>query len=203
MPAIRATTFDLDGVYFLNGKINFQRNLLRLGVSDAEVDRVYFKSAEMNAQYKIGALSDKEYWSWALREWKLDLSVAEVTRLLIDGYEANEKVRLFVKHVRKKGYKTLICSNNFPARIDGLEARFDFLADFDAATLSYDVGATKPSTVIFEDLIKRSGVYADEIVFADDDEEKLSGAKTLGIRTFVYTGFENFLSSLRRLGVEA
>lgn len=200
---IRAITFDLDGVYFVNGKENFVRNLVRLGVPEAEVARVYFDSDEMNGRYKAGTLSDAEYWSWALREWKLDRSVAEITALLIAGYEAKEPVRRFVRRVRAKGYRTLICSNNFPARIDGLQARFGFLQDFDAATLSYEIGATKPSVEIFRDLVTRSGVAAAEIVFADDNADKLAGARALGIRTFVYTGFAEFRATLARLGVEA
>lgn len=200
---IRAITFDLDGVYFVNGKENFVRSLARLGVPEAEVARVYFESDEMNGRYKAGRMSDAEYWTWALREWKLDRSVAEITALLIDGYEANEPVRRFVRQVRAKGYRTLICSNNFPARIDGLQARFGFLADFDAATLSYEVGATKPSVEIFRDLVARSGVAAAEIVFADDNADKLAGAQALGIQTFVYTGFAEFRATLGRLGVEA
>lgn len=200
---IRAITFDLDGVYFVNGKTNFVRNLAQLGVPESEVTRVYLKSDEMNKKYKTGTLSDEEYWSWALREWKLNRAIEEIVALLIEGYEVNNQVVRFVREVRKRGYKTLVCSNNFPARINGLNARFGFLADFDAVALSYEVGATKPSEKIFRYLVERSGVDAGEIVFADDDEEKLLGAKTLGIRTFVYTGFEHFLGTLNRFGVEA
>lgn len=45
---IKAITFDLDGVYFVNGKSNFISNLVKIGVSEDEVKRVFLKSDEMN-----------------------------------------------------------------------------------------------------------------------------------------------------------
>jgi putative hydrolase of the HAD superfamily len=122
---------------------------------------------------------------------------------MIKGYEINGEVEKVVKAVRKIGYKTLICSNNFPARINGLQKRFNFLDNFDVAVYSFTVGAAKPNRKIFEELVKRSGFKPEEIVFADDDEEKLSGAKDVGIQAFVYKGFDKFLEELRKLGIKS
>lgn len=73
--------------------------------------------------------------------------------------------------------------------------------NFDAYVFSYQVGATKPSEKIFSQLVKDSGVKAEEIVFADDNETNLAGAKRVGIETFVYRGFEDFVGRLKELGV--
>ena len=199
---IKAITFDLDGVYFLNGKSNFIKSLEKHGVSESEAVRVFLKSDEMNRVYKEGKMTDEEYWTFAIKEWGIDLSVQEAMDLLIAGYEVNEDVAPIVKDLRDKGYKTCICSNNFPARINGLQKRFGFLDDFDSISLSYDVGATKPSQEIFQKLIDESGVNADEIVFADDNDHNLEGAKQLGIQAFFYEGFDHFIGKLRELGVD-
>lgn len=199
---IRAVTFDLDGVYFVNGKSNFISNLQKLGVSDSEAKRVFLQSDEMNKIYKEGKMTDEEYWTWATREWKLNLTVPEVVKLLIDGYEVDNKVVEVVKKVRANGYKTLICSNNFPARINGLQNRFGFLDNFDAWALSYEIGAAKPSVRIFEELVKKSGVKPEEIVYSDDNENALSGAKEIGIQAFLFEGFDKFLKKLGELRVE-
>ena len=152
--------------------------------------------------YKEGAWNDNQYWSWALQQWNLDMTVERITKLLIDGYEVDEKVAEVIKKVRGNGYKTLICSNNFPVRIRGLQGRFGFLDNFDAWALSYEVGATKPSVEIFQKLVEKSGVLANEIVFADDNQENLDGAKKVGINTLFYKNFEKYLEDLRNLGVK-
>jgi len=58
---IKVICFDLDGVYFLNGKSNFIKALGELGVSEDEAKRVFLKSDEMNNRYKIGKMTDEEF----------------------------------------------------------------------------------------------------------------------------------------------
>lgn len=200
---IKAICFDLDGVYFLNGKSNFITALGDLGITQDEAKRVFLKSDQMNKQYKLGKMTDEEYWSWALAEWKINLTVKEIIDLLIKGYEVNEPAAQYVKKVCQAGYKTVICSNNFSARINGLQERFGFLDDFDTVVLSYEVGSHKPDIAIFQALVDKSGVNADEIVYSDDDATKMDGAKELGINTFVYTDFDAFIQHLEGLGVNA
>lgn len=199
---IKAICFDLDGVYFLNGKSNFIKSVVELGVSEDEAKRVFLKSDQMNKQYKLGKMTDDEYWSWALSEWKLSMSTKEIVDLLIKGYETDERAVEYVKNVRKADYKTVICSNNFPARINGLQGRFGFLNDFDTVVLSYEVGVVKPNKEIFQELVNKSGVEANEIFYSDDDETKMEGANELGINTFLYTDFDAFVKHLENLGVK-
>ena len=125
----------------------------------------------------------------------------ELIKLLIDGYEVDNYVVEVVKKVRSNGYKTLICSNNFSSRINGLQERFKFLDNFDAWALSYEIGSTKPSVKIFQELINKSGVKPEEIIFADDNNDNLEGAKQVDIQTFFYEGFDEFLESLKQLKV--
>ncbi len=197
---VEAITFDLDGVYFIKGKSNFLKSIVNLGVKKKDAEKVFFGD-EMNKEYKLGKLTDEEFWIWAIKEWGLNISVNEVIDLMIKGYEVNNKVEEVVKKVRKNGYKTLICSNNFPARIKGLQERFKFLNNFDIAVYSYEVGISKPDKRIFQELVNRSGVSPQEIVFADDDIKKISGAKEVGIQAFLYEGFDKFVEKLKELGV--
>jgi len=197
---IKAITFDLDGVYFIKGKSNFLNSIVKLGVEKKDAEKVFFGD-KMNKKYKLGKLRDEEFWNWAIKEWGLNISVNEVIDLMIKGYEVNNKVEEVVKKVRKNGYKTLICSNNFPARIKGLQKRFKFLNNFDIAVYSYEVGISKPDKRIFQKLVSQSGVNPQEIVFADDDIEKISGAKEVGVQAFVYEGFDKFVEKLKELGV--
>ncbi|MBW4061965.1 HAD-IA family hydrolase [Candidatus Saccharibacteria bacterium] len=199
---IKAITFDLDGVYFPSGKANFIKAVVSLGVAEDEVKRVFLKSFEMNERYKIGVMTDDEFWTWAAEQWQLDMAPKQLIELLGDSYEVDPKVVEVVRMARRSGYKTLVCSNNFPARVNELQRKFAFLDNFDAAVFSYEIGAVKPSEAIFQELVKRSGVMAEEIAFADDDAEKISGAVAIGMTAFVYDGFEPFIDHLNSLGVK-
>lgn len=198
---VKAITFDLDGVYFVNGKSTFIKNLVKLGILESEAKRIFLESNEMNHQYKEGTMTDDEYWTWAAKEWQLDKTPQELIDLLISGYEVDQNVVDTVKKVRANGYKTLICTNNFPARINGLQDKFKFLDDFDGKAISYEIGSSKPDSGIYQKLIDVSGVKAEEIVYADDHDENITSAQGLGINAFFYKGFEGFRQKLRELGV--
>lgn len=138
---------------------------------------------------------------WAAKEWRLSVTPKELIDLLI-SYEVDPHVAAAVRMARHHGYKTLVCSNNFPSRVNGLQERFGFLDDFDAVVFSYEVGVTKPSPAIFKELVWRSGVPPAQIAFADDEVDNLTVADALGITTFVYEGFDRFIEHLKKLGVD-
>lgn len=198
---IKVITFDLDGVYFPNGKVNFISSLIKLGVTEAEAKRVFFESPQMNQFYKNGKVNDETYWTWALNQWKLKMPWQDLVKTMIDGYDLDEGISFVVKNLRNNHYRTAICTNNFPARMNGLQEKFGFLADFDIITTSYQVGFSKPDKNIFQALVNSSGVEAASIVFADDHQENLEGAKSVGITTFLYEGFSKYLDQLRSVGV--
>ncbi len=112
------------------------------------------------------------------------------------------KFTAIIKSVREKGYKTLICTSNFPARINGLQKKFGFLDNFDAWSLSYEVGVNKPDPLLFKELIKKVQLSPAEIVYADDYQPAVDAAKTEGITAFLYEDFDKFLQQLASLGVD-
>jgi HAD superfamily hydrolase (TIGR01509 family) len=199
---IKVITFDLDGVYFPNGKANFIAALEKLGVSEDEAKRVFLRSPQMNQEYKNGKMTDEQFWSWAVQEWKLDMNWQELPKLMVGSYDIDENIVKVVKDVRNNGYKTAICTNNFPARINGLQERFGFLDNFDIKVFSFEVGESKPNKQIFEELVNKSQVEPSTIVFADDNPDSLSGAKEVGITTFLYEGFDKYLKQLESVGVK-
>lgn len=181
---IKAVTFDLDGVYFPSGKNNFIKALEQLEVSEDEARQVFLKSDEMNKLYKNGKMTDDEFWMWASKEWKLDKRPDELIDLMIGGYDVDQNVVETVKRARANGYKTLVCSNNFPARVNGLQEKFRFLDNFDVAVFSFEVGESKPSEKIFTELVKRADLPAESIIFADDNPVNLDGGESFRYNYF-------------------
>ena len=153
---VAAITFDLDGVYFPKGKKEFGEALAKkYGVAEEDFKRVFLKSEQMNVDYKTGEMTDAAFWKWAINEWGIETNWKEIVELMIAGYGVDKRVKKVISDVRKKGYKTVVCSNNFPARVKGLSEKFKFLDDFDAAIFSFEVGATKPAKRIFEAVEKK------------------------------------------------
>lgn len=200
---IKRIVFDLDGVFFLNGTENFIKNISKkFSIPEEKIIQKYKKSDEMNKYYKIGKWNGDQYWSWFIKELDIDSSKKELLDILSGGYEINQQALDLCRQLRYNGYKTLICSNNFPERIEILNNKFDFLKEFDAAIFSFEVGTIKPDNKTFEALCKKSKLKPEEIFLADDNEKNIEAAKEFGIHTIFYTNFEEFINELMALGVE-
>lgn len=205
---IKVICFDLDGLYFHKAHSNYAKNVARrFSLSESLVRETLFVRAAEEGGYedlKKGKISSDRYWDWLLKVLNLEGRAKKEDFLeeLIKGYQVNPRVKRLIKKIRGQGILSAVCSNNYRDNIENLDKRFNFLSDFDMAVFSYEVGVLKPGKRIFEELIKRSRVKPEEIVYSDDDPEKIQGAEELGIKTFVYQDFDQFCRELEKLGVK-
>lgn len=199
---IKAFCFDLDGVLFTEQSFrNFMKNLPKEVNNPAKVEGVLYKSREM-LDFKSGKIGEKEFWNFATKKLKITVDIEGISTIFQNSYKIRQEVVDFIKKVRSAGYKTCVCSNNFPTRIKALNGKWRFLDYFDVKVFSYEVGYMKPAKEIFQKLVDRSEVLPEEIIYSDDDESKLTGARELGINTFVYEDFDSFVKNLEELGVK-
>lgn len=197
---IKAICFDLDGVYFTSESFKkFKQKLIDLGISKEDVDHCLH--GDPMSEFKRGEIDEDTFWKNALKYWNKDFTLEEIKDWLSGSYEVNQNVVDTVELVRKSGYKTCVVSNNFVTRVNVLEDKFEFKKNFDVSIFSYQVGILKPSKEIFTKLVKKLGVEPHELVYSDDDEDKIQGALEIGINAFVYKDFEQFKDKLSTFGV--
>jgi len=202
MSTIKAICFDLDGVYFSpEGKQSFHRALSEeFGAEPARVDEIMYRSEEMR-DFVTGKIEPYVLWEYIRQETSIKVTDEEFVTRWIKDYQIDADVQKAVQSAKEQGFITCICTNNNAARLPALEVKFGFYSDFDVVVSSHEVGHTKPSKEIFEVLLEKTGVQANELVYSDDNSERLQGAKDLGINVFVYENFEQFLQELSRLGI--
>ncbi|HTE21749.1 MAG TPA: HAD-IA family hydrolase [Candidatus Limnocylindria bacterium] len=197
---IKAICFDLDGMYFeASGFQLFKDALIRLGAKMEDIN-LYLHGDSMKA-FKRGEIDEDDYWSSVIKSLGIDITTAAIKELLVKNYKLNSEVHSLVLKAKEAGYKTCICSNNFITRVRGLNDKFGFLDHFDVSVFSYEVKDLKPSPVIFKELLLRTAVKPEELIYADDNADKLSGAQTLGINTFTFSSIDQFKEELVKLGV--
>ena len=199
---IKAICFDLDGVYFTpRGKNSFHQGLIgEYGVAEEIVDNLMYKSPEM-AELVRGQISPKDFWNKFRDTTGITATDEELRDRWVRDYEVDENVRSAVLKAKEKGYKTCVCTNNNAIRLPALVEKYKLLEEFDSIVSSHEVGYTKPHKEIFEALLKSVRVEPGELVYSDDNPERLAGARDLGIQTFVYENFNQFLAELASFGV--
>ncbi len=201
-PLIKAICFDLDGVYFTpKGKNSFHHALINeYKIPKVIVDDLMYRGPEM-AQLVRGQIFPKDFWNRVREITGITARDEELTSRWIRDYEVDPNVRNAVIKAREAGYKTCVCTNNNAIRLPLLVEKFKLAEDFDCIVSSHEVGFTKPHREIFEALLSRMNIQPSELIYSDDNPERLAGATELGIQTFVFENFEQFLRELSKSGV--
>lgn len=103
--------------------------------------------------------------------------------------------------LKKSGHNVYYLSNfSRKAHTDCLDA-MDFLQYTDGGILSYLDRVIKPDPAIYELLLSRYQLNAEECVFLDDTADNLPTAQQLGMKTILFRSREQAVSELKDLGV--
>lgn len=87
-------------------------------------------------------------------------------------------------------YRMLLLSNTNAIHWDMIRETYPAMRHFDDYVLSYQVGAMKPSPVIYEAAIRSAGCRPEECFFTDDIPEYVEAARAFGIDAVQFTGVE-------------
>jgi len=197
---MKAVILDLDGVYFMNGTENFIKNIhKKYAVPINIIEDIYLKS-DMMKKYKKGLISGKDFWDYAFTEWKFrseQKNQEEILEILQEGYELNGKKKEIARLLDIHKIKKIICTNNFPERIDILDEHFDFLKEFDYVILSYEHKMLKPQ--LLELVSKVSGFDNPDITYFDDDKENIEYARNIGMNAILIKEPSRVLKNLKEI----
>ncbi len=94
-------------------------------------------------------------------------------------------------------YRMLLLSNTNAIHWAMIHATYTAMAHFHDYVLSHEVGAMKPSPVIYEEAVRRAGCRPEECFFTDDMPAFVEGARQFGIDAVQFTGVERLQEELR------
>lgn len=107
----------------------------------------------------------------------------------------------WVQELKEKGYRVYYLSNfSQKAHIECADA-LNFLPYTDGGILSYLEKVIKPYPEIYERLLSRYGLQAEECVFLDDLVANVDAARRLGFHGIVFQTKEQAERELRAMGV--
>lgn len=177
-------------------KLGFDENTSRL-VAEAtvsspdwnELDRSLLSDEEILAKFIANA---PEYEKEIRMVW-------ENIALPIWQYDYT---RAWISDMKRCGYHVYILSNYSRWTYENTQEALSFLQDVDGAVFSFQVHQIKPEPEIYQSLLQKYDLNADECVFLDDRQDNLDAAKAQGIAGLRFTGYEDALEQLRAYGVD-
>lgn len=104
--------------------------------------------------------------------------------------------------VLKEQRPLYLLSNTNEVHFDFLEGNFNVTRHFQEVILSYKVGSSKPSRAIYEEVLTRSGLRADECLFVDDLTANVKAAsEKVGMHVIQFTGVADLKERLVKFGL--
>lgn len=105
----------------------------------------------------------------------------------------------WIESLKARGYHTYYLSNYGERIRREASKELSFLSHMDGGIMSYTVHLAKPDPAIYQTLLDRYGLKAEECVFLDDTVRNVEAAQALGIAGIVVTSQEQAKKELETL----
>lgn len=125
----------------------------------------------------------------------LTLRGDEYERLLCGVFDVHDEVVERIRRLRSDGYRTAMLTNSFREFRPLIEDHID-MSVFDVVVDSSEVGHRKPEPAVYRVATELVGVPAEEILYLDDFEANVDGARSAGWRTIHVTGRAHIIPDL-------
>lgn len=139
-------------------------------------------------EHDLGKLTEQEFLQKCSKMIGLEIPYSS-HRYTFQEELLNKSLIETVDRLKKK-YKIALLSNNNKEYCKEFLFKPELDKLFDVMIISYQVGFRKPAPEIYQILIKKLDVQAEEILFIDDDPTKLPAAEAQGLKTLVYKNKE-------------
>ena len=145
------------------------------------------------------------------------MSVDEIiTAMIATDPEIEDLIRLFfadrrrlvmeydysagwLETLKNRGYKEYLLSNYSEDHFKYISRHFRFFGLEDGRVISFEEKVLKPDASIYNILLDRYGLKAEECVFLDDTPENIDGAKAVGMQGIVFKNYSQGSAELDEL----
>ena len=196
---IEAVVFDIGGVLEITP---------RLGVSETWESRLGLAPGELNERMadawlggSIGTITERDVAA-TLTE-RLGLSERQLEEFLADLWReylgtANAELIGYARRLRPR-YRTGILSNSFVGARKREQAAYGFEDLVDVIVYSHECGLSKPDPAIYALACERLAVEPARMVFLDDCEPNVTGARQAGIHAVLYQDTAQAIEDIEKL----
>jgi epoxide hydrolase-like predicted phosphatase len=198
---IKAVIFDIGGVLDKEslGK-HYQPMCRDLDISFKDFLRIRKKHIDLA---RVGKITAKELIRRISKE--MGVQYRDMLELWVKykrgAIEKNKAVEAIIKKLKKNKYVlgslTDVLDLHQKIRLEKIPYHL-----FDFNLLSYETGFAKPDPRVYRLLLKKLKLPPKEIVFIDDFQSCLDGAKKFGIKTILYKNAKQLARDLKKLEVK-
>ena len=203
--AIRFLYFDLGNVLLnFSHKRAAEQMAAVSGVSVEKVWQVVFEDG-LEQRFESGEVNDSQFYEQFCAGVGAKPVYDSLLRAGSEIFEINGPIIPLVAQLRAGGNRMGILSNTCGPHWDYCsKGRYGIIGKmFDKFALSYEIGACKPGTRIYQAAAEMAGVASEEIFFTDDIPSHVAAARDAGWDAVLYTTVPALASDLSKRGVRS
>lgn len=180
--AIKAFVFDCGGVLLTQGDMTPYRTWeQRLGLDEGALER-HLWQGDTWTRAELGQISEHEFWQRVGGELAL-ADAGDIERLREDIWSTwvvDPQVLALIDALRSS-YRLAVLSNASDALESLLHERYAVAERFETIVVSAKVGVAKPQRAIYDHLLQRLNLRAQEVMFIDDRADNVAVAASIGM----------------------
>jgi putative hydrolase of the HAD superfamily len=200
---IRAVLFDYGMVFSMPAQAGPHEDLLKIsGISSEHFDAIYWK---YRLDYDGGTLNKTTYWETVALEAGTTFTAEQIVALndadIRMWTQVEPRMVAWAQQLQQSGWVTGILSNIGDGLAEWMVPNFAWLKGFKHCTWSYQLKLVKPDVAIYEKTVAALGVKPEEVLFLDDLEKNIIGAKAAGLNALRFTTLDALVPQLAEFGV--
>lgn len=201
---VEAVVFDLGNVL-----IDFDHTIAARRIScftDKTADEIYqlFFDSPITGQFEEGKISPPDFFAAVKRMLDARLSYEEFLSVWNEIFlftDTNKRVYEIAKKLRSR-YTVVLLSNVNRLHWEYIKKTFPIYDAFHHLFASFEVGARKPSPVIYSAVLSALHLPAEKVFYTDDRADLIERACSLGFQGFVFKSPRQLLKDFARVGIQ-
>ena len=195
---IDLVAFDLGNVLCTVDEISAAKNLAAKNNQEWEYVYEIVFGQDAKLRFERGETTFDEHAHDAIKTLKLDMSITQLTEIYNSVSAPSSKMFPIVSQLSKT-HRIALASNTSEPHWKYAQQFLPFSSLLDPVIVSYLAGALKPEKAFYDKLLNESGLPADRILFIDDLETNVEGARKVGIIGLQFSTLENLETILSSL----
>lgn len=196
-----AVVFDLGKVLVdFDYSIAARKIAARSGQSPAAVQHL-IDHTPLLYRYETGQLTRAAFFAAVVKETGFSGTLEEFSAFFADIFSPIEPMVQLHSRLRQQRIPTFIFSNTNDLAVAHIRHNFPFFSQFEGYVLSYEEGAMKPESKIYEAVERVTGRRGKQIVYLDDRPENAAAGLARGWQVIQHEEAPASIRRLRELGL--
>jgi FMN phosphatase YigB (HAD superfamily) len=198
---IRTFLFDMGNVLTRFSHITMCQQIGQLcGLSGEATFKLLIDSG-LQWEFERGRITEQEFRDRLSQLVERPLDLAALRKASSDIFDPIVEMKPILWSLKRQGYRLVLLSNTTVSHFDWIKGRYDFLVPFDHCIVSFEAGAMKPDSPIYEAALAAIHCDPGEAFYTDDIPEYVAKGREYGFQAEVFTGPADLLSHLAARGI--